>query len=90
MRLIFTPRAALAVIALVIGAGTSPASAASCHFLAESAWGGPNIGIYGSASVGTKKATCRRAKRRCLRKLMRAWKEGKAQGYACVEMRQAK
>ena len=36
--------------------------------------------------VGTQKGACRRAQRKCLNKLRRAWKHGKAQQYACTRV----
>ena len=78
-------RLLLATAAVVLLNGvTTPASAANCWFVAFNPWTGDLArSIDGYASGIKKSGACRRAERRCNRKLRRAWNKGQAQSYGC-------
>lgn len=83
--------AGCAAAALLFAAGmTSPAAAAQCTFTAFSPLQGKfHSSIEGHAFAVKKKNACKRAKRRCIRKLRRAWNNGQAQSFGCIELGQA-
>lgn len=82
---------AAAAALLFAAATTHPAAAAQCTFTAFSPLQGKfHSSIEGHAFAVKKKNACKRAKRRCIRKLRRAWNDGRAQGFGCVELGQAR
>lgn len=74
---------ATASVVLLNGLAT-PASAANCWFVAFDPWSREMArSIDGYASGIKKSGACRRAERRCNRKLRQAWNKGQAQSYGC-------
>ena len=82
--------AAAALSAVLQTAGmTTPASAAWCGYHAYSPLlGKVHSGIQGNAYAARKSTSCKRAERRCIRKLRRAWNRGEAQSYGCIRIEQ--
>jgi hypothetical protein len=77
---------ATAAVVLLNGVPT-PASAANCWFVAFNPWTGDLARSIDGYAGGVKKSgACRRAERRCNRKLRRAWNKGQAQSYGCRNM----
>jgi hypothetical protein len=72
-----------AAAVLLTGSLTGPATAASCLYVAINPFTQKISDDIRARSVGTQKGACRRAKRWCLNKLRKAWKDGKAQQFAC-------
>jgi hypothetical protein len=74
---------ATASVVLLNGVAT-PASAANCWFVAFDPWSREMArSIDGYASGIKKSGACRRAERRCNRKLRQAWNKGQARSYGC-------
>ena len=92
MRRILMLGTAAACAAILVTAGmTRPAEAAQCTFAAFSPLQGKfHSSIEGHAFAVKKKNACKRAKRRCIRKLRRAWDKGQAQSFGCIELGQAR
>lgn len=91
MRRLATLTIAAACAGILVTAGmTGPADAAQCTFRAFSPLQGKfHSSIEGHAFAVKKKNACKRAERRCIRKLRRAWDKGRAQSFGCRELGQA-
>ena len=90
MRRISAVGAAIAVAGFLAVGVPTVANAASCHFYAFNPWTkASSWSIHGSAYGVKKSRVCKRAKRRCLKRLRRAWNKGEFQSYRCEKMVQA-
>jgi hypothetical protein len=76
-----------AVAAILLTASmTTLAEAKWCVFAAVNPFTKKISSDINGAGTGLEKGACRRAERRCLRKLRKAWKKGKAQQFACKRL----
>jgi hypothetical protein len=62
---------------------TTPADAKDCWYQGFNPFTKAISSDIKGHGVGTAKGACRRAKRKCLRKLRKAWAKGKAQQFGC-------
>ncbi len=92
MRRVLVVGIAAALAAIVLSTGTiRSADAAWCGFQAHSPLLGKfHSSIKGEAHAVKKSRACKRAKRRCIRKLRRAWSKGQAQTFGCIKLVQAR
>ena len=68
---------------LLVAPMTTSADAKDCWYQAFNPFTHEISSDIKGHGVGTEKGACRRAKRKCLRKLRHAWDKGKAQQFAC-------
>jgi hypothetical protein len=78
LKLLFATTASLLTATI-----TTPAAAKDCWYQAVNPFTHEISSDIKGHGVGTEKGACRRAKRKCLRKLRHAWNKGKAQQFAC-------
>lgn len=78
--------AAAGALLLNVGVTTS-ADAARCTYFAFNPWTNDVSSSIRGSAIGA--GACRRAKRRCVRKLRSAWSNGQAQQFGCVKEGQA-
>jgi hypothetical protein len=80
--------ALIATTAVVFATSTiNSANAKSCWFQGFNPFSKDiSEKIKGHGYAMKQSNACNRAKRECLRKLRKAWKEGKAQQYGCIRI----
>lgn len=69
---------------LLVPLGTAPAHAMWCTYSGHNPFTGQwDDSISGTAVGISEKRVCKRAKKRCVRDLRRAWNKGRANGFGC-------